>query len=327
MHTLKKEVIINSLTSYPLSLLQSSGAAATAEANTATIKWDGFATVSKADISSVSLHRPVAGQVAIKEMAAGTDLTIGTITEPGSLIFKFKLKSSKHEAMYHRFKQDFGREPVSFQVRVDVGDTDDSIVEKLYNAMLQRTSLYPEDLPFTVSQTGSVVGNNYVLVLTGKAGYEHVEFELDSISLKTVDDGTELTYVTLAQLTVTQVAIVPILDGYWVEQNIAMNTHAILSPYAEKKEDIVDEAATYSNITINYNFLSDLTAAPAQVGQETHTGNASLSIYYKDSLIQATPDDDSTDIGLLLSVLFAQTVDGAYATSGASVASKTLWLA
>jgi len=324
MHTLKKEVIINSLTSYPLSLLQASGAAATAEANTATIKWGGFATISKADISSVSLHRPVAGVAAIKTMTAGVDLTIGTITEPGSLIFKFSFESSKHEAMYHRFRQDFGREPVSFQVNVDVTDTDDDIVEKLYNAMYQRASLYPEDMPFTVT---SAAGPPFVLTLTGKAGYEHVDFVLDEISLKTKDDGTELTYVTLAQLTTGTPAVVPILDGYWVEQNIAMNTHAILSPYAEKFEDLTAVSGSYSNITINYNFLSDLTAAPAQVGQETHTGNASLSIYYNDTLIQATPDNDTTAIGLLLSVLFAQTVDGAYATSGASVATKTLWLA
>jgi len=327
MHNLKKEVIINSLASYPLTLLQASGAAATTAGNTATIKWAGFATISKADISSVSLHRPVAGQVAIKQMAAGTDLTIGTITEPGSLIFKFKLASSKHEAMYHRFRQEFGREPVSFQVRVNTTDTDDQIVANLYAAMYQRTSLYPEDLPFTVTQTGTVGGGNYVLILTGKTGYEHVTFTLDSISLKTIDDGTELTYVTLAQLATTQAAIVPILDGNWVEQNIAMNTHAILSPYAEKKDDITITSESYSNITINYNFLSDLTAAPAQVGQETHTGNASLSLYYRDALIQATPDNDTTAIGLLLSVLYAQTIDGAYDTANAAAATKTLWLA
>jgi hypothetical protein len=327
MHNLKKEVIINSLTSYPLTLLQAGGTAATTAANTAVINWAGFARINKADIDSVSLHRPVAGVAAVKQMAAGTDLTIGTITEAGSLIFKFKLVSSKHEAMYHRFRQEFGREPVSFQVRVNTTDTDDTIVEKLYKAMYQRASLYPDDLPFTVTQTGTTGAGNYVLILTGKTGYEHVTFTLDETTLKSIDDSTELSYVTLAQLSTTTAAVVPILDGYWVEQNIAMNTHAILSPYAEKKADIVDESATYSNMVINTDVTSNEVAAPAQVGTDSYTARSVVNLYYKDSLIQATPDDDTTAIGLLLSVMFAETVDGAYATSGASVATKTLWLA
>lgn len=325
MHSLRqKEIIVNSLTSYPINLLQASGIAATTAGNTATIKIDGFGTISKADISSVSLARPVAGVAAIKTMTAGVDLTIGTITEPGSLIFKFKIESSKHEAMYHRFRQLYGREPISYQVRVLTTDTDDQIVSNLYDAMVQRQNNYPDDLPFTVS---FAAGPPSVITFTGKAGYEHVSFELDEISLKTIDDGTELSYVTLAQLTTGTPAVVPLLDGNWVEQNIAMNTHAILSPYAEKKDDITVTSESYSNITINWNFLSDLMAAPAQVGQDVHTGNGYFSMYIRDALIQATPNDDTTDIGLLLSVLYTQTIDGAYGTNGAVAATKGAFLA
>lgn len=307
----QKEVIINKKSAYPLAFYKANGSAAVAGTDAANlvtkVKIQGFGTFTVAQLSEVYMRRANAGTAKVATITAGTDVTIGTITEAASAVFQFEITSKKHEGQYIRDKQTYGKK-FSVQVAIATSGSDDKIVEDLGKALKQME----EVLPFTVSQAGTVGGNNVVLTLTGKAGSKNMNWNLVGAKCNSVDDHSPLGIVTKAQITQTTAPVSPVLTGEWVEQNIANTTFNAAHPRAPKSADVVLEDALYTNISFKQAWTSDSVAAPSFVGEEDQSGKSAFSLYVNEGILA------DTEVAYLVEILAA--VSGAVGLLATGVA-------
>jgi hypothetical protein len=289
-----------------LHLLQANGTAATTAANTAFIRFSGLAQIDKATLAqnAAALTRYVAGAAPVLALT----VSAGTVGAPSSVNFTVEALSSRYEADYSRQSIQYGK-LFSFSVTIAAGATATDVATAVQGKINERIAKYG-DLPFTVTRSGAV------LTLTGVAGKGHLTFKMayDGVKVAEIEKGTPKPgLVTVAQ--VVTPGIEAVNSGKWLEENISMQTGEAGRLGAARPGETPVQGANYTAIYFTSNFVSEMVAAPGQVGKTTDLGSTNFAVYLNET---AVPTAATSPWALFTEIIIG--VTGSTLTTSAGVA-------
>lgn len=245
-----KDWVVNVPSEYPITY---TGGAGTAADSTHMIV-EHFKKIDFTRIQGVRATRAVAGVSQVENVTAATaaEITVGTVPSGNYVQFlSFDVQSEDNEALYARDQLTFGKDFITLEVLLNVGDTAAIVLAKVYNAFKAWADIHPEKKNFIyIDEDASTVTLNGNGFATSAAELVFTSDDNDiSWTSKWVDSvNLPSTVITVWAPNVTQVNDPGRGTDRWVYGSVRIDTDNSKRPWAPYGDQQHVTGALYSSI-------------------------------------------------------------------------------